>query len=245
MQLIILAAGKGERLKHHTASFPKPLVPLYDGSTLLERMIDQADQSNSFSKILIVTGYNHHLIEDFVKTKKNKTTLETIYNSEFDHPSPVYSVKAALPYIQKEDTVLTVCDNIYNPKIFDTLPRTTNYPFTILASLKKTYLKDEMRLQIDKFGYLIYANKYIEDAHTHAASTNLIVLRGEEARALFSQQTLEMMSQPTGAPRFYHHIFNRLVSLHHKVKVELVPESWWYEIDDLDDYAKMKEWAPS
>ncbi len=242
MQFIILAAGKGERLKHHTLSYPKPLVPLYDGSTLLERMIDLADKTNFFSKILIVTGYTHHLIDEFIKTKTYKTSIETVYNTDFNHPSPVYSVKTALPFIINEDSILTVCDNLYNPKIFDVLSNRTDSAFTVLASVKKTYSTDEMRLQIDSSGYLIYANKYIENKNTNAASTNLIVLRGNETRTLFASQTIKMMSSPTGTPRFYHHIFNRLVSLNHKVKIELVPESWWHEIDDLDDYAKMKEW---
>ena len=45
MRAIILAGGKGTRLKPYTTTIPKPLVPIGDGSPILEVIIRQLKQN--------------------------------------------------------------------------------------------------------------------------------------------------------------------------------------------------------
>src|SRR5512134_2436962 len=66
MQAIILAGGKGTRLKPYTINFPKPLVPV-GNHPILEIIIRQLAKSG-FDRITISIGHLGELIEAFFGT---------------------------------------------------------------------------------------------------------------------------------------------------------------------------------
>ncbi|MFH0737385.1 MAG: sugar phosphate nucleotidyltransferase [Candidatus Micrarchaeota archaeon] len=63
MQAILLAGGKGTRLRPYTATFPKPLMPLGD-RPILEIVIRQLRKAG-FGDIIISTGHLAGLIEAY------------------------------------------------------------------------------------------------------------------------------------------------------------------------------------
>src|SRR5262245_14174003 len=66
MQAIVLAGGKGTRLRPFTNVFPKPLMPLGDESPMpiLEVVLRQLGRFG-FRDVTILTGYLSELIEAF------------------------------------------------------------------------------------------------------------------------------------------------------------------------------------
>ena len=81
--LMILAAGRGKRMRELTDERPKPLVPVL-GRTLLDRVLDHAVQAG-LSDIVINTCYKGELIENAVAARtdvsvrwsREKEALET------------------------------------------------------------------------------------------------------------------------------------------------------------------------
>lgn len=63
MQAIILAGGKGTRLKPYTTVLPKPLMPIGD-CPILEIVIKQL-KKNGFKKIILAIGHQHELFMAF------------------------------------------------------------------------------------------------------------------------------------------------------------------------------------
>ncbi len=63
-QAVILAGGRGERLRPLTDQLPKPLVPVL-GRPFIDRLIDQL-QSQGIRRILILTGYRGDQIAEHV-----------------------------------------------------------------------------------------------------------------------------------------------------------------------------------
>jgi len=61
MQCVILAAGKGTRLRPLTENCPKPLVEV-GGKTLLDHIVGALP--SSVDELIIVTGYLGHMIEE-------------------------------------------------------------------------------------------------------------------------------------------------------------------------------------
>lgn len=79
MQAIILAGGKGTRLRPYTTIFPKPLMPI-DDMPILEIVIRQLKKSG-FKKITIAVGHLAELIEAFFGDGK-KWGVEITYSRE-------------------------------------------------------------------------------------------------------------------------------------------------------------------
>lgn len=63
MQAIILAGGKGTRLRPYTTILPKPLMPIND-MPILEVVIRQL-KNNGFTKIVMAVGYLAELLEAY------------------------------------------------------------------------------------------------------------------------------------------------------------------------------------
>jgi NDP-sugar pyrophosphorylase family protein len=63
MKAVILAGGKGTRLKPYTTVFPKPLMPLGD-KPILEIVIGQL-KSHGFDEAIITVGHLAELIMTF------------------------------------------------------------------------------------------------------------------------------------------------------------------------------------
>ena len=62
---VILAGGKGTRLKPYTVTIPKPLVPL-DETPILEVIIHQLKKSG-FTHITLAVNHMSEIIKDFCK----------------------------------------------------------------------------------------------------------------------------------------------------------------------------------
>lgn len=95
---VILAGGKGTRLRPYTISIPKPLVPIGDESAILEIVLRQLAR-DGFRRITIAIGHLGELIRAYVGDGA-KWGLEVDYATE-DKPlstmGPVVAILDRLP----------------------------------------------------------------------------------------------------------------------------------------------------
>ena len=82
MKSVILAGGKGTRLKPYTTNFPKPLMPVGE-KPILEVVINQLKKAN-ITDIIITTGHLEELIRAFFMDGK-KYGVKITYSVE-DQP---------------------------------------------------------------------------------------------------------------------------------------------------------------
>ena len=84
MRAVVLAGGKGTRLRPYTAVLPKPLLPIGDGP-VLEIVIQQL-QAAGFDHITLATGYMAELIEAVLDQRRNGypagATIDYVRESE-------------------------------------------------------------------------------------------------------------------------------------------------------------------
>jgi dTDP-glucose pyrophosphorylase len=62
---VVLAAGRGTRMKSLTDDCPKPMIPL-SGRPLLAHLIERMEDAG-IREILLITGYKAHVIEDYFR----------------------------------------------------------------------------------------------------------------------------------------------------------------------------------
>ena len=74
-QVVILAGGKGTRMKEMTEDLPKPMVRIGD-IPVLEHLIEIFNKFNNF-EFLILTGYLSEKIESYFESFKNIKIINT------------------------------------------------------------------------------------------------------------------------------------------------------------------------
>ena len=105
MQLIVLASGRGSRLKKLTKKIPKCLV-----SVRSKTIIDYISENfRKFNQTIILTGYKSNLInKKFINLKKVK-------NEKYMSTNMVYSLFCAKKFV-KQDVIISYSDNKISTK---------------------------------------------------------------------------------------------------------------------------------
>jgi mannose-1-phosphate guanylyltransferase len=113
MHAVILAGGRGVRLRPYTTTLPKPLVPIGDEFSILDIVLNQL-AAQGFSTVTLAIGHLGHLIRSYVGDG-SRWGLRIDYTSE-DNPlktiGPVLQVMDQLPehFLVMNGDVLTDLD---------------------------------------------------------------------------------------------------------------------------------------
>jgi CDP-L-myo-inositol myo-inositolphosphotransferase len=134
-QAVILAAGKGTRIRKGGQTLPKPLVRV-GGLTLLKRAILTAKREG-VERFVIVVGCDGDQVKASVQNDPDLSDLEVIFvdNPLYDLSNGV-SVLQARPHIRGE-FFLMMSDHIVDPAIYRTLQKTPAGEGLVLAIDRK------------------------------------------------------------------------------------------------------------
>jgi len=80
MKAIIPVAGAGTKLRPHTYTQPKALIPLA-GKTILSIIVDQLHEAG-INEFVFIVGYLGEKIQDYVKTNYSHLTYHFVYQNE-------------------------------------------------------------------------------------------------------------------------------------------------------------------
>lgn len=110
MKTIILAAGKGTRLKPFTDEFPKCLVPIL-GKPLIEHQLD-IFKNIFLKKSIVVSGYRTE--------KLNYLDVNLIINAEYEDTNMLYSLYCAKNELTGE-LLISYGDSIYTKEVIESI----------------------------------------------------------------------------------------------------------------------------
>lgn len=119
MKALIIAAGKGARLRKWDGDLPKPLYRVA-GLPLIERAILSAKKAG-ITEFVIVTGYRGEVIEKRLGRRAAKlgVLIQFVRNQEWDKANG-HSVLKAQPCLN-DDFILLMSDHIFDWKILSDL----------------------------------------------------------------------------------------------------------------------------
>ncbi|HEY8968986.1 MAG TPA: sugar phosphate nucleotidyltransferase, partial [Puia sp.] len=80
MKAIIPVAGAGTKLRPHTYTQPKALIPLA-GKTILSIIVDQLLEAG-INEFIFIVGYLGEKIQDFVRQNYPQLTAHFVYQNE-------------------------------------------------------------------------------------------------------------------------------------------------------------------
>ena len=132
--VIIMAGGKGTRLKPITNIIPKPLVP-YKGIPVIERIFSNFSQQG-LNNFYLTLNFKSRIIATYLKELNNKNFTIKILNEK--KPMGTASSLKLLSKIKKDNFFVTNCDVLFNLNYFDLLKFHSNNKNSItLVGAKK------------------------------------------------------------------------------------------------------------
>lgn len=168
MQCIILAAGRGTRLKHLTANTPKPLVKI-NQKPILEYILSSLP--SKIDEVLMIIGYLGGKIR---KTFGNKFGDINIKYIPLSHLlGTAYAIWQARPLIKENKFLVLNGDDLYNKKDLEKcIANDLSLGLSKETSPDLTYLA----FDIDKNGIIIGHHKPVENEKKILMATGAYVL---------------------------------------------------------------------
>ena len=239
MNLIILAAGVGSRLFPLTKDKPKSLVDLGDGTTLLERQIENAIHCDIIDNIYIVTGYRSKQIEERVQEFKEKININIIFNPFYETSNNLFSLWCAHFMMDERDFLISNGDNIYQDNVYNDIHNLSSNTISITIDYKESYDEDDMKVILDN-GRVKQVSKMIDIDKIDAESVGLAIIRGKNNRKIFKDRLASLVRDITNKDKFWLEIFNSLSYDDQKIGTYEIKQEDWGEIDFHPDIENVK-----
>ena len=135
MKAIILAAGRGSRMKNLTSDKPKCLVKLH-GKPLLEWQLESMYKSG-ISEIAVVTGYKNNMLFSY--------NLVEFHNSYWASTQMVASLACASDWLENDQCIVSYGDIFYDKSAIQSLIHSN-------ANIAVTYDPNWLQLWEGRFG---------------------------------------------------------------------------------------------
>lgn len=241
MKAVILAAGMASRLRPLTNNTPKCLLNI-GSRPLLQRSMDNI-MAAGIREFVIVTGYLHDMIENFVKdTYGDAVSVEYIYNKVYDTTNNIYSLWLARKAVDGEAFLLLDSDLLYDPLIVKKV--LAEHADNVLTLIKHPLSEEEMKVVTTDEGDITEISKTCPPDKAAGESLGIEKFGAAYSRALY-EELEAMMDKEHLEDRFYELAFERLIPKGHTFKVLDVTGLFSCELDTVEDFESAKEHIPS
>ncbi len=237
MQVLILAAGMGNRLAEYTQSNTKCMVDVA-GEKILDRAI-KAITYAGIKKIVIVVGYEKDGLISHINKKYADSELNIVFieNNDYVSTNNIYSLYIARDELAKDDTILLESDlvfdeNLINEIVLDEEPNlvtVAKYEHWMDGTVTRLNENDEIVEFIEKqdFSYDL-AKRYYKTVNIYKFSKGFI----DTVYLPF----LEAYIKVYGKNQYYESVLKIIAYIEKiKLKAYVLNSQNWYEIDTPQD----------
>lgn len=146
MKAIIPVAGAGTKLRPHSYTQPKALIPLA-GKTVLSIIIDQLKEAG-INEFVFIVGYLGEKIQDYVKAKY--PDLQTHYVHQTDRQGVGHAVKLTRSIVNHDEIFVVLGDTICEYDVQEVV----NSPHSMIGVRKVDDPRDFGVAEIDDDGFI-------------------------------------------------------------------------------------------
>jgi len=237
VKAIILAAGKGSRIKAVSGDTPKSLLPLGD-STLIGSSL-RSLWAEGIRDIVVVTGFKRDKVSQYVRENWSGN-VEFVFNPHFDTTNVLYSFWLGMPYLGDTDFVFLHADTVFEQQVLHQLLQHQSDDPIAFAVDHHECEEEEMKVKI-KDGKVVQVTKQMDAKTCDGEFLGLAVVRGaqetirREAEILFEEEAFQS---------FFEMAVDRLISVGDlTVSYEDVSGMQWREVDFEEDYEAARAMA--
>ena len=238
MKIIILAAGKGERLFPLTKNTPKPLIDLGDGETLLEKQLKSLSESKVIDEVIIVIGYLYEQVESKLKNFETKLKIRTLYNPFYEMSNNLITLWLS-KYEMNEDFLITNGDNLYTNDVVSDLVNMTNDGIYVTICYRDNLGEDDMKVILDENKKILRVSKEIEKSNVE--SIGLVKVQGDKYRKIYQEVLEQLARDKVYLNKFWLETFNVLAEKGVEIHSFEIDKDKWREVDFHFDLKDLRE----
>ncbi len=120
MKAVVLAAGKGTRMRELTQEIPKPMLRV-QGRPILEHILEGL-KSAGITEVFVVTGFRAETIEEYFGTG-SRWGLKIVYGRQFVQDGTGKAPELAKTFVGSDDFLLTYGDILVRPETYQQMIR--------------------------------------------------------------------------------------------------------------------------
>ena len=237
MQVIILAAGMGNRLGELTQNKTKCMVEV-NGRPLINRSLDVLAKLK-IERIVLVVGYQAAGLKNYLGDTYNGVPIAYVENSIYEDTNNIYSLYLAKKYLEQDDSLLVESDLIFDEGIIkaalsfpekDNVVVVDKYQSWMDGTVVELNKKNEITKFISKEDF-DFSNK------DNCYKTVNIYRFSKEFSKKHYVPFLEAYCKSVGHNEYYENVLKVLAFLSNQKlnAVILDGNAKWYEIDDKQD----------
>lgn len=175
MKAIIPVAGAGTKLRPHSYTQPKALIPLA-GKTVLSIIIDQMREAG-ITEFVFIVGYLGDKIRDYVKAKYPDLTAH--YVQQIDRQGIGHAIQITREVVGDDEVMVVLGDTICEYNIQDVV----NSPYSMLGVRKVDDPREFGVAEINDKGFIDHV---VEKPHIPKSNMALVgIYKIRESRQLF------------------------------------------------------------
>lgn len=176
MKAIIPVAGAGTKLRPHTYTQPKALIPLA-GKTILSIIVDQLREAG-INEFIFIIGYLGDKIQDYVKDKYPEITSHFVHQNE--RQGIGHAILLTKDIVQKDELFIVLGDSICEYDVQDVISN----EFSIVGVKRVDDPRDFGVAEINEEGFV---SKVVEKPQIPKSNMALVgIYRIKESSFLFS-----------------------------------------------------------
>ncbi len=230
MEALIIAAGRGSRLKKYFS--PKPLVPIF-GVKLLERIILEARMAG-IRRFKIVVGYKaRKIMREIGNGKKYGVEITYIQNPEWEKGNgvSVYQARHAMP----EKFVLLMSDHLFNASLLQELLRADVKPGECILCVDRNLQGDYFAL--DDVTKVYARNGKVESIGKEIGRFNAV----DTGVFLCTSAIFEALEVSIRRGDYSLAAGNQVLADRGKLRIHDVTGHFWLDVDNEEALAKAKQ----
>ena len=221
IDVVIMAGGKGERLKPFTEILPKPLIPI-NSKPMLEHIIDNFTYFN-FSRFHLVLHHQANLIKSYFQSENKNYRINFI-----KEPKPLGTAGGIffVKKINSEDFIITNCDTLFKidyTKFYDFHKKSKNFITLAVSKIQHTFPYGFCKLNLNNLISIEEKPKF-----NFIANTGLYFVKKEIVKLLPKNKKFEMTD-----------LIEKCLKLKKKTGVYQISTDSWTDLGQLSDLKKV------
>ena len=228
MQGVILAAGRGVRMGD--IDMPKCLLKIGNLSLIQYQL--SCFRQLGIDDVMIITGYNEHMIKEHLVTERLDIKYE--FNENFDSTNNLYSLFKAKNFV-KDDFICLHADLLFHRKI---LKKCYEHAGDICLVVEKNTRSETLRVKIEN-GKILQINKTMPINSADGNFIGMVKFRKAIHKALFDEMSeyIEQQNRDAYFVAAIEKMIEKGISTEF-VETENLP---WIDIDEKAEFESAKK----